>query len=207
MISLALFLFQDFLLGAFFFLFAFQCFEMWKATRGLADTDHKQDLKELFVKAEEALLLGRKDEAMQMLLSLRLQAKRGLLWKTATQELAVLYYEGGNRQEAYDLLQEVQRDLGDDAACVLHDLAFERGNYPLVVSLAPRVFRVSQEGAVALRSAYASAQLKLVKSTIGWLEAAIEQKGSDIAEALESSFFDPIRNDPVFSKFLRSLQK
>ncbi len=205
-ISLALFFFQDFLLGAFFFLFAFQGFEMWKATRGIADSDHKSDLKELFVKAEEELLAGHKEQAMQHMLSLRLQAKKGLLWKTATQELAILYYEGGNREEAYALLREVERDINDEAACALHDLAFEHGNYPLVVSLAPRVFRIMQEGAIALRSAYASAQLKLVREAIGWLEASIEREDGTITDAIGSSLFDPIRTDPLFSDFLHSLK-
>jgi Zn-dependent protease len=207
LISLALFLFRDFLLGAFFFLFAFQSFEMWKSTRGLTDTDRQENLKELFLKAEEALLLGRKEEAIQQLLSLRIQAKKGLLWKTATQQLAVLYFQSGNRDESYSLLQEVQDDLNDEAAGALHELAFEKGNYALVVSLAPRVFRFSQAGSVALRSAYASAQLKLVKSAIGWLQAAIEEGESSISEALANTLFDPVRNDPDFTKFLNSLQK
>lgn len=206
LISLALFLFRDFLLGAFFFLFAFQCFEMWRATRGLTDTDRQENLKEIFLKAEEALLTGRKEEAMQNLLSLRIQAKKGLLWKTATQQLAVLYFQSGNRDEAYSLLQEVQDDLSDEAASALHELAFEKGNYPLVISLAPRVFRFSQEGVVALRSAYASAQLKLVKSAIGWLQAAHEESEGGIEEALASTLFDPVRNDPTFAKFLNSLK-
>lgn len=207
LISMTLFLFQDFLLGAFFFLFAFQSFEMWRATRGLSDTDRNQELKEIFVKAEEALLLGRKEDAIQLLYSLRIQAKKGLLWKTATQQLAVLYFQSDNREEAYTLLQEIKEDLNDEAASALHELAFENGNYPLVVALAPRVYRFSQEGSVALRSAYASAQLKLVKSAIGWLQAALEEGGGGLSEALASSLFDPVRNDPSFAKFLQSLKK
>lgn len=209
MASFALFLFQEFLLGAFFFFFAFQGFEMWRATRDLVDADKEDSLKALFVQAEEAFLVGRKEEAMQSLLSLRIQAKKGMLWKAATQQLALLYYEGGNRKEAYQLLQEVQRDLKDEAACVMHELAFEEENYPLVVSLAPRVFRLMQRGDVALRSAYASAQLKLVKSAIGWLQAAIENENEKdlLQEAVDNSLFDPVREDPKFSKFLKSLKK
>ncbi len=204
-ISLILFVTQDFLLGAFFFLFAFQGFEMWRATHGLVDVDRQKNFKEIFLAAEEAFLAGRKTQAKELFLELRAQAKRGLLWRTATQQLGVLYYDQGKHEDAYALLQEVQRNLGDEAASILHELAFEYGNYPLVVSLAPQVFCLSQEADVALRSAYASAQLKLAKLSIGWLKTAIEQ-GINAADALSSSFFDPLRNDPKFEKFLRSLQ-
>lgn len=207
LVSLVLFVFQEFLLGAFFFFFGFQGFEMWRATKDMVDVDQQENLKELFIRADEAILVGRKEDAMQLLLSLRVQAKRGLLWKAATQKLALLYYEANDRKEAYHLLQDVQRDLKDEAACIMHELAFEEGNYPLVSALAPRVFRILQEGSVALRSAYASAQLKDVKSTIGWLQAAREQGSTTGPDTLSSALFDPVRDDPRFKQFMQSSKK
>lgn len=202
LISLFFFLTQNFLIGALFFLFAYQCFEMWRTTRKLEDSDRKENLREMLLKAEEALVLGQTDRAIALFQELREQAKKGLLWTTATQQLAILEFRLDHRSQAYSLLLEVKDDLADESASVLHELAFEAKNYPLVVDLSSRAFQLNQEADVALRSASAFAQIGQVKPAIGWLHAAIEHGLPAIGDFVKREFFDPIRNDPQFKKFI-----
>lgn len=204
-ISLFFFAFQSFLIGALFFLFAFQCFEMWRASRKMEDSDRKEDLREMLIKAEQFLVAGDTDQASALFRTLREQTKKGLIWRVATQQLGMLEYEKGNRESAYNLLLEVQTDLEQEPSRILHELAFEAKNYKLVTVLAPKAFQASQEVDVALRNAGAFAQLGQVKPSIGWLHAAFEQ-GLDSLEVLSSSLYDPIRSDPHFQKFLSTIR-
>ena len=175
---------------------------MWRRTRKMEENDRHEDLQAMLLKAEEALLLGQTDQAVASLISLREQTKKGMLWSTATQQLALVEYERGNRDKAYALLLEAKNDLSDEPACVLHELAFDAKNFPLVAELSSRAFQVSQEGSVALRSATAFAQIGKVKPAVGWLHAAVEHGVSSIQDIVRQEFFDPVRNDPLFQKFL-----
>jgi stage IV sporulation protein FB len=205
-ISFFFFAMQSFLIGALFFLFGFQCFEMWRSTRKMEDSDRKQNLREMLIKAEEALVSGNIGEAMGLFRELRSLSKKGLIWSTATQQLALLEYEQGNRNMAYSLLLEVQKDLGDEPACILHELAFEEKNYKLVADLSARAFQTSQELDVAIRSAGAFAQMGEVKPAIGWLHAALEKGLDSTEQIIASPLYDPIRHDPGFVKFLSSIK-
>lgn len=202
LISLFFFLMQSFLIGALFFLFAYQSFEMWRRTRKMEESDRHEDLQAILIKAEEALLLGQVDVAITLFTSLREQAKKGLLWSTATQQMALLEYEIGHRDKAYSLLMEAKDELADAPACLLHELAFDAKNYPIVIELSARAFRLNQEGDVALRNATAFAQIGEVKPAIGWLHAAVEHGISSLSAVVQQELFDPIRNDPLFQKFL-----
>ncbi|MBS3903717.1 MAG: site-2 protease family protein [Simkania sp.] len=202
LISLFFFLMQSFLIGALFFLFAYQNFEMWRRTRAMGDKDRHEDLQALLLKAEEALLMGQISQAMNLLTTLREQTKKGLLWATATQQLALLEYQAGHRDAAYALLLEVQHGLGGETACILHELAFDARNFSLVTELSPRAFQIRQEADVALRSAMAFAQLGQVKPAMGWLHAAAEHGVSSIKEVVQREYFDPIRDNPLFQKFI-----
>jgi len=206
-ISFFFFIMQSFLIGALFFLFAFQCFEMWRSSRKMEESDRKENLREMLLKAEEALVLGEIDQAMALFRSLREQSKKGLIWSTATQQLGLLEYEQGNREVAYALLLEAQKDLVDEATYVLHELAFEEKNYKLVADLSAKAFQANQEVDVALRSAGAFAQIGQVKPAIGWLHAALEQGLESLDTIIASTLYDPIRSDSHFQKFISTAKK
>ncbi len=206
LISLFFFLMQSFLIGALFFLFAYQCFEMWRGTRKMEDSDRQENLREMLLKAEEALIMGQIDQAMAIFETLRQQAKKGLIWSTATQQLALLEYERNHREKALALLLEAKTDLADEPACVLHELAFDAKDYALVTELSSRAYQFKQEGDVALRNASAFAKIGQAKPAVGWLHAAAEHGIESLEEIVKQEFFDPVRNDPLFQKFLHTLK-
>src|SRR5207248_1860816 len=61
--SLFFFLSQAFLIGALFFLLAFQSYDTFRRTRHLSETDRDDTLREQIEKVEELMQTGKKDEA------------------------------------------------------------------------------------------------------------------------------------------------
>ncbi|HAZ16083.1 MAG: hypothetical protein A2Y28_02375 [Chlamydiae bacterium GWC2_50_10] len=206
-LSLLSFLFQAFLIGAIFFLFAFSSFDAYRRTRHISEPDRSEELKKLLEEAEKALEEGRKAEAEHLLSKVLSQAKRGMLHTLAVQHLGFLKYEQGNHQEAYALLRSIRSELAPQALSLLHRLAFEAKDYALVVDLAGSCYQIFPSPEMALRNAYASAQLLQVKAAVGWLHAAFQEGVENLSEIIKEEVFDSIRNDPLFKEFQSQLKK
>ena len=129
-LSLLSFLFQAFLIGAIFFLFAFSSFDAYRRTRHISEPDRSEELKKLLEEAEKALEEGRKAEAEHLLSKVLSQAKRGMLHTLAVQHLGFLKYEQGNHQEAYALLRSIRSELAPQALSLLHRLALKPKTTP-----------------------------------------------------------------------------
>lgn len=119
-LSLGFFLTQNILVGALFFLFAFQSYEMWRQTRLLSDKDRQESLKTALHTAEELLESGKKDEAILAFDELRQKAKQGMIYTMATQYLAFLYQEKNALKQVYALLQPIKSELSPEALALLH---------------------------------------------------------------------------------------
>ncbi|HUD01631.1 MAG TPA: M50 family metallopeptidase, partial [Rhabdochlamydiaceae bacterium] len=81
---LILFLTQNFLAGAVFFLFAFENFDNYRKSRFVRESDHRDELKKIFLEAEMNLRQGNKEKALEAFEALRSSAKEGLIYDTAT---------------------------------------------------------------------------------------------------------------------------
>ena len=206
-VSLFFFLYHQLFIGALFFLFAYQSFDAWKNSKTMAEQDRSEDVKSRFLKAEEMLQLGHKDEAMLLFSNLHKELKSGVIYLSATQYLAFLEYEKGNILIAYDLLKKIKKHLAPDAICLLHKAAFEEKDYQLVSELSSECFQLHPTVDTALRNAYASGLLSLVDPSIGWLETAVREGLDNIEEICSLSFFDPIRSSERFDKWLQSHKK
>jgi stage IV sporulation protein FB len=206
-ISLLSFLFQQILVGAFFFLFAFQSFEAWRQSRIMGESDQKESIKKAFEEAEQAFNQGKKEEAKRLFEKIKEDAKSGMLYVLASQYLAFLYYEEGKVKEAYDLLLPVREHLPPDTLCLLHRLAFEVKDYSLVLELSGPCYQALPSAEMALRNAYASALLSQPKPAIGWLQTAQQEGLQNLGEVIRESAFDPVRNDPSFQHFLHSIKQ
>jgi Zn-dependent protease len=202
---LLLFLTQNFLAGAIFFLFAFENFDNFRKSRFVSDSDHRDEYKKIFLEAERNLRQGNKEGALAAFESLRSSTKNGLLYDTATQYAAFLHYDQGHLQEAYQMLMPMKDRLDPDALALLHRIAFEQGDFSMVMELAGSVFQYSPEAEVALRSAYAAANLKLAEASIGWLQTARQSGVENLKEIVLEKTFDSIRTDPAFQEFTQSL--
>jgi stage IV sporulation protein FB len=203
-ISLFFFLTQAFLIGALFFLLAFQSYDTFRRTRHLSDTDRDDTLREQIEKVEVMMQTGKKEDAFRLCEEVRSKAKKGMIYELATQYLAFLKYEKGDSKEAYQLLRSIREELGGDALCLLHKAAFEQNDFSLVIELAGTCFQNWPTAETALRNAYAHAQLKQAVPTVGWLQTAINEGLPNTKEVLADHIFDPVRQDPSFQELLKT---
>lgn len=206
-ISIFFFVTQGFLIGSLFFLLAFQSYDTFRRMRHFSEVDRDDHLRKKLEQVEEMIQKGQRDPAYQLCTEIRSSAKQGLIFEVSTQYLAFLKYEKGEKKEAYDLLCQVRGELSGDALCLLHKVAFEQKDFPLVVELAGPCFQNWPTTETALRNAYAHAQLKQAVPTVGWLQTAISEGLSDVKEIIADPIFDAIRSDSSFQELLTSLSK
>lgn len=206
LLSFYFFMLQAFLIGAFFFLFAFQSFDSWRKSRFATREDRDDENKQLMIQAEEALQQGRKEEAKRILEEVREKAKGSLFAHAATQYLAYLDAKEGKRQEAYDLLLPIKDQLADDSLCLLHELAAEQKNFSVVTELSTACYQMAPSQKMALSNARAFAYLKQAKPAGGWLQTAWQFGGLDLNAILQEEEFLELKNDPEFRKFVDELR-
>ncbi len=205
LIAFYFFLIQAFLVGAFFFLFAFQSFDMWRKSRHATLDDREEDNKHLLIQAESALQLGEREQARKLLEEVLSKSSTGLLGVAAAQYLAFLDMKEGRHREAYDLLLPIKEQIADESLCLLHQLAAEFKNYPVVAELSADCFQTAPTQEMALRNARAFAFLKQPKHAGGWLQTAWQEGNFDLQAVLKEEVFASIKDLPEFREFTDSL--
>ena len=190
-----------FLIGAIFFLFAFQNFDAYRKSRVLTESDRREDLAGDLKEIEDLLMREQREEVIPKLEGVRQKAKQGMIFNLTTQYLAALKAEKHDYQTVYNLLKPIKKHLKADSQIHLHRAAYEVKDYPLVVELAGPSYQLLPDPHIALSSAEACAALAKVKPAIGWLKAAHKGGIDDLTSILTKEVFDPIRNDPAFQQF------
>lgn len=200
--SLFFFLFQNFLAGTLFFLFAFQSWDMFRRLRNLSNDDRDEHLKSVLQEGEKFLESGQKDKALFTFERLHHESKEGMIHQLATQYLAFLKYDLGKVDEAYHLLLPIRSSLSPEALCLLHKAAFDLKDYPLVDQIGGICFQAMPSKEIALRNAFACAALGKAQPAVGWLETAFQEGLENIPEILKDKEFDPIRDSTYFKQFM-----
>jgi Zn-dependent protease len=206
LISFYFFMMQGFLIGAFFFLFAYQSFDSWRKSRHATQEDRLDENKKLMAEGEIALQEGRVEEAKRIFEAVREKAAHSLLGRTATQYLAFLQAKEGKSEEAYELLLPMQKHLSGEGLCLLHELAAERRNHLLVASISAECYQIAQSRKMALANARAFAFLNQPKEAGGWLQTAWQFGGVDLNHILKEEDFQKLKDDPEFKQFVDPLR-
>jgi len=206
LISFYFFMIQGFLVGAFFFLFAFQSFDMWRKSRFATRDDREEGNKQLMIQAEQALQAGQKEEAKRLLEEVKDKAAGGILSFTAAQYLAFLAMKEGEKKEAYDLLLPIKEHLADDSLSVLHELAAMYSNFDLVAELSTRCYQTAPSLKMALNNARAFAHQKKATPAGGWLQTAWQYSNFDLNRTLNEEVFLALKDDPDFKAFIDQLK-
>ncbi|MEN9654986.1 MAG: hypothetical protein RL235_1098 [Chlamydiota bacterium] len=191
---------QDYLIGALFFLFAFEGLTLFRKSRHVTQSDQEETNKLLLAKAEALLQEGHKTEAKAVLEELQAKAHAGMLAKAAAEILAHLLAEEGKREEAYAKLLPHHDDLSDDTKCLMHQLAMEFHNYAIVAELSRDCYQMIPSQEIALRNARAFAHLGEPRLAGGWLKAAWQHGGLDLDRTLSEPTFDQVRDLSEFKK-------
>jgi len=207
LISFYFFIVQAFLIGAIFFLFAFQSYDSWRRSRFTTIGDREEENKQMLLQGEAALKEGKKEEAKQLFEQVRQKGERGVLASAACQYLAFLHEQEGNHKDAYDLLLPFKKYLAEDALCLLHKLAATQKDYSLVAELSSDCYQASSTMEVALRNARAFAFLKQAKPAGGWIQTAWQHGGFDLDALLNEEEFALVKSDPEFRSFVDQMKK
>lgn len=202
LISLYFFMLQGFLIGAIFFLFAFQSFDMWRKSRFATSSDRDDGTTELMTKAEIALQEGRKEDAKKLLYEIIEKAPKSLMALASAQYLAYLLMQEKKHEEAYQILLPIKSQLSDDALPILHTLAAEHKNDSLVCELSADVYQTAPTQKGALANARSFARLGKAKEAGGWLQTALQYGGLTLSTLLQEEAFAKVKNDPQFTQFL-----
>ncbi len=205
LLSFYFFIAQAFLIGAFFFLFAFQTFDLYRKSRNANFMDREDTIKKTLVQAENLLQQGNRDAAERLFEEVRIKGAGGLLSAAAAQYLAFLYAEEGKRQEAYDLLLSNKKHLEGPARCLLHQLGAEQNNHELVAELSADCYQFAPKQEVALRNAKAFAALNQAEPAGGWLQTAWQHGSFDLNTLLQDEVFNSVRDISAFRHFVDPL--
>ena len=154
---------------------------------------------------EGRIAKGEGTSLMPRLEALRLQAKQGVIFNAVSQYLANFKAQEHCYKEVYELLFPIKAYLSPESQLQLHTAAYELCDYSLVTELAAVCFRNYPDPLIALHSAEAFAATSQVKPAIGWLKAAHGSGIHRLRDVLLRPTFDPIREEPSFQAFLRSL--
>jgi len=203
-ISLLFFALQMFFLGVLFFLFTFQSFDVWKKSRYIAPSDRSSEFSDMIRDGEIALQEGRKEDARKIFEKVRSKSKNGIIFGLATNYLAMMDYEMGEKHEAYELLLSVKDQLPDESKVFLHKLAFEEENFLLVVELSGSAFQIAPVVEVALFNARAFAVLNQPQASGGWLQRAMQVGSVDLDKVLSEKYFNGVKEDPQFINFIHN---
>lgn len=202
-LALGSFAIRYYLLGALFFLFAFQSFDMYRKSKNIKKCDREEEFANSLTKAHLLVKEGNKDEAKKLLEDLRSKTKEGLIFVEATHLLAFLYNEQKDRKKTYELLVSIKDKITDEGICLLHELAFEEENFKLVKELSASSYKLSPTMEIALKNAKAFAVLKEAKPSGGWLKTAALFNKLDVDKVLSEKYFDDVKNDPAFKHFFK----
>ena len=203
--ALGFFAIQGYLIGALFFLFAFQSFEQWRKSKSMTAEDRDDRFRKLLMSGEEALSLGKRREAEAIFTEVKEGTTSGLFHISAMQYLGLLKFQDGEKETAYQLLLPILKELSDDSKCVLHLLAADHCNWALVADLSSDCFQVAPTQLIALQNARAFAHLKQPKPAGGWLQTAVSKGPLDIKNILNEDPFQAIKHEPDFQHFVKRL--
>ena len=160
----------------------------------------------MLVIANRRLDEGRVVEAQALLEALRRQAGgSGIIHTVATELLARSLAEQKQDEEGYALLKQIRPQLSELGLRLLHHLAFRTSRWKEAVQLGQESYQNFPTVDTAVLNALSHASLNEVPAAVGWLQRAQEEGAGDMRKILSNTEFDPIRNDPRFEEYAKSV--
>ncbi len=204
-IAILFFIFQSFLAGSLFFIFAMEGYQKWRESWKTREVDQDEVMLRLFQEGQEALQKQEEAIALEKLMQVRKGTQSGMLFKAASELAGVILTHQGKAEEAYEILKPLRKELSPDALLALQSLSYQLGDLKECISLGNRVYHQIPSADVALLNAYAHARLGEVQPALGWLQCAVKEGLPNPSAVLERPEFEPIRSHPLFIKFKKNL--
>lgn len=188
--------------GVLFFMFTFESYRNWQEIRGMTTQDRDLSLQRNLRRAERLMHTGHRQEALDILLKLREEARSGLLFVIATEYAAKVLLEMGNARAAYEILLSEKTKLSPEGLHLLQRLAYENGEWKTTIEIGNESYQNVPDAETALLNAKAHASLNESEAAIGWLQTAFEKGLPNGKEVLENKAFDSVRSHPDFQQLL-----
>jgi stage IV sporulation protein FB len=158
------------LMGALFILF---CVDNWRALKdilSLKEQDRNQALQKKLASAEKALYAHSYDEAVLILENLKETTKAGAIHERSRVLLANAYLFLGEKERAYQNLEEIEKKLPYADKLLLQKLAYDLGKLDKCITLGNQLFIEEPQKEIAELQAMAHAQKGDVMAVQGWKE-------------------------------------
>jgi stage IV sporulation protein FB len=207
LIGLYSFLIQQILMGALFFMLAFESYRAWADLKNMAPEDTDQHLQNLLKEGLEELTAGRSEEALTKFSYIRQQAPKGVLYVTATQYAARVLAEQGNFKQAYLWLYPLKNRLPIEYLRLLQQIAYRLQEWEEAVNIGQQAYQQEPSVETALINSLAYAIMGQATPAVGWLRSAVQQGLTNVQQVVEKREFDAIRQTDVFQNWLKSNQK
>ncbi|SCA63634.1 Uncharacterized protein SCG7086_AY_00060 [Chlamydiales bacterium SCGC AG-110-P3] len=193
-----------FLVGALFFILAFESYRAWRQVLLMSPEDQDEELQTLFRKAVELGDQGRHKEAVAILKRVQNDAGHGVLEHASGQMMASYLADDGRHREAYDLLKPYRPKLDMSGLALFQEVAYHLKLWKEALEAGTVAFRENPESNIALINARCSGRLSDARQALGWLESS-RRGGHDLVEVVESDDFEAVRTDSHFRDFVESL--
>ncbi len=203
----------SYIAGSLFFLFMYESYNSFKIANAFQVEDGDVSLLVLY-KEVEAYITSRtiadplKDQfAIDRLQTILERAKKGVIYTNSKEMLAKLFSDLDEKEKAFQLLSQDQRQLSPQGRRFLHYLAYSLKRWEDVVAIGDRVYQETPNSQSALTNAMAYAMLNEAKKSVGWLQCAVREGVLDIKQILMKEEFNPIRQDLSFRQYTDALSK
>lgn len=207
LVGLYFFLIQQVLMGALFFMLAFESYRGWADVKAMAPEDSDQQLQDLVKEGIEELKAGRPQEALAKFSFVRQQAPKGILYVNATQYAGRILAEQGNFKQAYDWLYPLKNRLSVDYISLLQQLAYRVQEWEETVKIGEQAYQQQPSIDVALINALSYAIMGNAAPAVGWLRCAVQLGLPNVQQIVEKREFDAVRDSDVFQKWVKSYEK
>lgn len=206
-IGLYFFIIQQILMGALFFMLAFESYRAWADVRSLAPQDSDQGLQSVLKEGIEELKHGRSHEALAKFTYIRDQAPKGMLYVNATQYGARILAEMGQYKKAYDWLFPLKNRLSPDYVHLLQQLAFRVQEWEEAVKIGQEAYQQAPSIDAALINAFSYGIMGNALPAVGWLRCAVQLGLPNVRQVIEKREFDAVRSSSDFQAWIKSLDK
>lgn len=201
LLALACFAFGSYFIGAIFFLFFYQSFEFYKASKNMVESDEDVELQRVFKKGQKSLYFKHPDHAKESFEKIVERHPGGVIEKAAAFSLAHMIVDEDPRR-AYELLLPFGKQLEGVDLLLFVKLAFEFKDTAIVRKYAAEAFKISQDPELALHAAASFAEVGDLEPTLGWLDTALSL-GVDIKPWLKNPLLEGIAKQASFQLWLK----
>lgn len=198
------FVHQELLIGALFFLFAFENYRSWRNSLQMTPEDKSVDFQNEIKEAESLYNSGDLEGSrLKLVAILEKSRSKGIIYYQTTMLLAKILNEQGHIEEAYALLEKIKKNLSLEGLMLLHSLAFKSGHLVEATKIGAQIHRDFANSDTALLNAFSHAELNEAEAAVGWLKTAISEGLENPSFVINHKRFDKIRAAPAFQSLVK----